>query len=99
MFLQQRSYKKELLDGDAIPFKDIERNMHELNVINTCLGGHRITVNGLKRLLEDQTFSKPFVVVEIGCGGGDNLRVLKRWAQKKQNSCKSSKTPLTQTSL
>ena len=34
-----RSHQKELLDKDDIPFDLIRQNMHELNVINTFLGG------------------------------------------------------------
>lgn len=72
----KRSYEKELLDRDDIPFPDIERNMHELNVINTWLGGHAISVKGLKALIHGR---QRIHICEIGCGGGDNLRVLDRW--------------------
>lgn len=41
--LKLRSYQKELLDGDNIPFDDIKQNMKELNIINTLLGGHDIS--------------------------------------------------------
>jgi hypothetical protein len=34
-----RSYKKELLDRDDIPFADIKQNMRELDFINARLGG------------------------------------------------------------
>ena len=73
MNLQQRSYTKELLDNDAIPFEDIKRNMQELNFINTWLGGHQITIKGLEQLIQD---SKEITVCEIGCGGGDNLAAI-----------------------
>ena len=33
-----RSYKKELLDRDDIPFADIRQNMQELDFINAKLG-------------------------------------------------------------
>ena len=42
----KRSYEKEILDQDSIPFADIERNMRELDRINTWLGGHRISILG-----------------------------------------------------
>jgi SAM-dependent methyltransferase len=74
----RRSYEKELLDGDDIPFKDIERNMRELDFINTWLGGHGISIKGLKRLLKGR---KRLTICEIGCGGGDNLRVLSRYCR------------------
>lgn len=78
-----RSYQKELLDGNAIPFEAIRQNMAELNTINQWLGGHRITLKGLQTLVAKET-NRPWYIVEIGCGGGDNLRVLKKWAADHQ---------------
>ena len=80
MNLTHRSYQKELLDRDDIPFEDISRNMQELNFINTHLGGHAITLKGLKKILSKIKNEKDeLVVCEIGCGGGDNLRVINNW--------------------
>jgi 2-polyprenyl-3-methyl-5-hydroxy-6-metoxy-1,4-benzoquinol methylase len=84
----QRSYEKELLDREDIPFDDIKKNMQELNIINTRLGGHAITVKGLKRLLGSKLFQNPIPVMEVGCGGGDNLRVLKAWAARNNRHLK-----------
>ena len=80
-----RSYKKELLDRDDIPFDDIKQNMKELDFINTRLGGHKITIDGLKFLLKAATKNNhnPISICEIGCGGGDNLRVIKKWCANK----------------
>lgn len=75
----RRSYKKELLDRDDIPFEDIRQNMKELDFINTYLGGHSITIAGFKKLLGNR---KIVSVCEIGCGGGDNLNAIHSWAKK-----------------
>ena len=75
-----RSYEKELLDRDDIPFADIRQNMRELDTINTYLGGHGITIEGFKQLLQNRT---SVTVCEIGCGGGDNLLAIIRWCRKK----------------
>jgi 2-polyprenyl-3-methyl-5-hydroxy-6-metoxy-1,4-benzoquinol methylase len=83
--LSQRSYEKELLDRDDIPFADIERNMRELDIINTWLGGHAISIRGLKDLIRAKGLKdhwRRISICEIGCGGGDNLRVLSRWCRK-----------------
>src|SRR5258708_36488829 len=88
----QRSYEKELLDRDDIPFADIERNMRELDIINTWLGGHAISIRGLKDLLGVMELRgmnrlpdrrRRISMCEIGCGGGENLRVLDRgWREE-----------------
>ena len=76
MNLSQRSYTRELLDGDNIPFDDIRQNMYELNKVNTLLGGHAVSIAGLKRLLGSQ---KTVTICEIGCGGADNMIALNKW--------------------
>jgi 2-polyprenyl-3-methyl-5-hydroxy-6-metoxy-1,4-benzoquinol methylase len=83
--LTHRSYQPELLDRNDIPFDDIRRNMQELDIINTWLGGHGITISGLKKLLPQQASTgRPLSICEIGCGGGDNLRAISQWLQKRQ---------------
>lgn len=70
-----------MLDRNDIPFKDIKRNMQELDFINRHLGGHDITLDGIVALIQKTpTFNKKLAIVEIGCGGGDNLRAIKKWA-------------------
>lgn len=80
---RQRSYKKELLDSNNIPFDDIRRNMQELDFINSKLGGHDITLDGIVTLIKKQmNFNSKLSVMEIGCGGGDNLRAIRNWAER-----------------
>lgn len=78
-----RSYQSELLDDPSIPFADIKRNMQELNTINTLLGGHAITIAGLKQVFHHSNNKKNITIAEIGCGGGDNLRAIDKWLRKK----------------
>lgn len=79
-----RSYTPELLDDPDIPFEDIRQNMRELDTINTLLGGHTITLKGLKLLLADRRFDPAVHIAEIGCGDGNNLRVIQRWAARQK---------------
>lgn len=76
----QRSPEKELLDRPDIPQEDIRRNMEELDTINTWLGGHAISIAGLKKLIKGR---KQLSICEIGCGGGDNLAAIARWCSRK----------------
>ena len=64
--------------------------MQELNFINTWLGGHAITLNGVKALVNGknptsttEASAKAVTICEIGCGGGDNLVAIKNWCEKR----------------
>ncbi len=81
MIFSHRSYQKELLDQDFIPFADIKQNIKELDFINKWLGGHKITVDAFKHLAKGKN---KISLCEIGCGGGDNLNAIYRWCQKKK---------------
>jgi 2-polyprenyl-3-methyl-5-hydroxy-6-metoxy-1,4-benzoquinol methylase len=74
-----RSYTLELLDQPNISAADIYTNMHELNIINTWLGGHATTIKGFASLSKNQT---QLSVCEIGCGGGDNINAIYAYCQK-----------------
>lgn len=77
----QRSSLTELIDAPGIPFDDWSQCLHELNVINTWLGGHAITIDGVQQLITSK--DKPVVIAEIGCGGGDNLKAIHEWNRNK----------------
>ena len=81
---KNRSLQKEFLDQNNIPFRDIFLNMKELEFINAHLGGHSITINGFKKLLEKR---KTISVCEIGCGGGDNLNALNYFCEQNRIIC------------
>lgn len=89
---QQRSYQLELLDQPDIPFDDIRRNMHELDLINTWLGGHDITLTGIRKLAGQR---KDLHICEIGCGGGDNLRAIVRKLQSPDSGRRSAGLRIT----
>ena len=67
---------------DGIPFADIRQNMKELNTINTLLGGHKITIEGVNNIIGSKKISSPIIICEIGCGGGDNLKAIEKWCVK-----------------
>lgn len=82
MDFSTRSYQTEILDEDNIPFEEIRLNMEELDTINTHLGGHAITLAGLKKIISGKRLNEPLTVAEIGCGGGDNLLAIHRSMRK-----------------
>ena len=82
---KNRSYTKELLDGDNIPKADLYQNLKELNTINNLLGGYKITFNALKKVLKK---NEEIVLVDIGSGGGDTLKQIQNWNSKQKLNLK-----------
>ena len=74
---KERSNKKELLDDPHVPAEHLRRNLHELHVINSWLGGYQTTIGALKKVLSPK---KPSVVVDLGSGGGDTALRLRNWS-------------------
>ncbi|MBK5271776.1 MAG: methyltransferase domain-containing protein [Bacteroidia bacterium] len=80
MNFRQRSYQKELMDAEDIPFAAMALTLKELNIINTRLGGHAITLKGVQQFIKGK---EPLTICEIGCGGGDNLFTIYKYCTKK----------------
>jgi SAM-dependent methyltransferase len=75
-----RSYDPELLDAPNIPKELLFKNLRELDFINRTLGGHAITLAGIKKLVTNK--NKIYHIVDIGCGGGDAMKSIADWAKK-----------------
>lgn len=73
-----RSYEAELLDAPNIPKELLFQNLRELDFINRTLGGHTITLAGIKKLVTDK--ARTYHIIDIGCGGGDAMRSIADWA-------------------
>jgi 2-polyprenyl-3-methyl-5-hydroxy-6-metoxy-1,4-benzoquinol methylase len=78
---RERSNELELLDSEHIPVSDLYLNLRELNTINTYLGGHAVTCKALNSFELNKEIT--YTILDIGCGGGDNLISLAKWARKK----------------
>lgn len=83
---KKRSDKKELLDAENIPVNDLYLNLSELNTINTLLGGHAVSLKAFQHF--NIKPNEPITLIDIGCGGGDNLRILAEYGRKKQLNLK-----------
>jgi len=70
----------ELMDGDC-SLEDFRGCLRSLEQINRWLLGYRPTLAWLKRLPLE--FTDPLHIVDVGCGGGDLLRQIARWARKR----------------
>jgi 2-polyprenyl-3-methyl-5-hydroxy-6-metoxy-1,4-benzoquinol methylase len=60
----------------------LEQTLRELKTINRWLGGNHVTTDGIQKLINAAPPKDRWKVVDIGCGGGDMLRVMDDWAVK-----------------
>lgn len=84
MNFKNRSYTPELLDNDTIPTEDLYQNLRELDFINRWLGGHKVVLDGVRAFLKKHPKAQKISLMEIGSGGGDNLREVGNLLNKKQ---------------
>jgi SAM-dependent methyltransferase len=62
----------------------VDQTLRELEFINKWLGGNAVTIEALKKILKHHDRGKPVVIADLGCGGGDMLRLIYHWAIRNQ---------------
>ena len=80
----QRSKEKELMDDLNCSGEELNRTLGELKTINRWLGGNYVTNSGLAKVFRRYP-QKAYSVADIGCGGGDMIRVMDNWAKSRKN--------------
>jgi SAM-dependent methyltransferase len=78
---KHRSNKPELLDGNNISRELLFQNLRELDFINRILGGHNISLNGIKKLVTKK--NKTYHIADLGCGSGRTMIHIANWARAK----------------
>ena len=81
---QVRTDKAEIMDDFELKGHELEVVLNDLNNVNKRLGGYKITINGIRKLLPLQ--KRPLKIADIGCGSGENLRQIAKWAKRKNIS-------------
>ena len=74
-----RSIEDEMMDDFSLDHTIINPIMDELEVINKLLGGYNVFFDAFRRL----KIQNGMTISDWGCGGGDSLRVIAKWARKR----------------
>lgn len=80
----KRSSAEEIMDDLHCSGEDLHQTLRELESINHLLGGNYVTLNGMDQLLEETRTSKDLHIVDLGCGSGDLLKLIRRLLDKKK---------------
>ena len=70
-----RSSGIEIMDDLNCSGEVVDQTLRELEFINRTLGGNTVTKDGVKKLLK-KTQTKALHILDLGCGGGDMLKLL-----------------------
>ncbi|SKC75222.1 methyltransferase domain-containing protein [Ohtaekwangia koreensis] len=77
-----RSTAIEIMDDLDCSGEVVDQTLRELEFINAWLGGNHVTIDALKKLLKNVRSTRQIVIADLGCGGGDMLRLIHQWARK-----------------
>src|SRR5258705_3795240 len=81
--LSRRSAESEWLDvADASP-DELVLVLRDLAWFNGAMLGHRPVIDWLRRATKDAPKETALTLVDVGCGYGDLLRAIRRWARKR----------------
>lgn len=79
---EYRTQETEIMDDFSLHGEELRAALDQIARINQLLGGNKLTLNGIKILLNKTDNSEPIVVADIGCGNGDMLRMLAKYGRK-----------------
>lgn len=77
-----RSKEVEIMDDLDITGDLLIKSLDKLAQINKWLGGNRVTLKGIKHLLEKKHQRREITICDLGCGNGAMLRELAKFGRK-----------------
>lgn len=79
-----RSEEEEIIDDFSMAGEDVIKTFRTIERVNTLLGGNQVLVSGVRQITDKlQATGQPIQLYDLGCGSGDGLRAIARWARKR----------------
>ncbi|MCJ8210475.1 methyltransferase domain-containing protein [Mucilaginibacter sp. RS28] len=76
--LRNRAFDAEIMDDFSLPGEQVDGVLHGLGKMNALFGGHQSVIKALQECDPQQGFH----ISDWGCGGGDTLIAIAKWAGK-----------------
>jgi 2-polyprenyl-3-methyl-5-hydroxy-6-metoxy-1,4-benzoquinol methylase len=83
--LRNRSHHSERLDNLDLKGESLTKTLDGLSVINSFFGNKSHTLKSIQELSNKNRIE---TIVDLGCGGGDNLRAIAKWFQLQKKEVK-----------
>jgi 2-polyprenyl-3-methyl-5-hydroxy-6-metoxy-1,4-benzoquinol methylase len=74
--LKHRAFDAEIMDDLTLPDSEIAPVLEGLGKVNSWFGGHQSVIKALKKIPVKNGYS----ISDWGCGGGDTLIAIAKWA-------------------
>ena len=81
--LSQRSAETEWLDRADTSPEELALVIRDIASFNRAMLGHWPVIAWLRRATKDATTETPLNLLDVGCGDGDLLRTIRRWARRR----------------
>jgi SAM-dependent methyltransferase len=81
--LSRRSHEAEWLDGADTSPEELALVLRDLARFNKAMLGHWPVINWLRAATKGDADGRVFTLVDVGCGEGDLLRTIRRWARRR----------------
>jgi len=69
-----RSQELEIMDDLDMSGEMLITSLDQLETINKWLGGNKLTLDGIQKILDGKSKDREYSIVDLGCGHGDMLR-------------------------
>ena len=77
-----RTDEPEIMDDFSLTGEVLRDALDKIAKINQLLGGNKLTLPGVQSLISRIALYKTVTIVDIGCGNGDMLRTLAKYADE-----------------
>ena len=81
---EYRTQEGEIMDDFSLEGEELQDALDKIASINKLLGGNKLTLQGVKRLISKADADKIITIVDVGCGNGDMLRMLCEYAKSEE---------------
>jgi 2-polyprenyl-3-methyl-5-hydroxy-6-metoxy-1,4-benzoquinol methylase len=82
----RRSTQTELMDTEEVGFALFHQCLQQLEIVNILSLAYRPTLRWLGRMLRDDRQGRAISIIDVGSGGGDMLRRIRKWMRRRNLS-------------
>ncbi|WP_424493627.1 methyltransferase domain-containing protein [Salinimicrobium sp. GXAS 041] len=77
-----RTRESEVMDDFELKGPELAKTLKDLDKVNKWLGGNKITIEGIKKIISQTKPQAPVKIVDVGCGNGTILREIANYGRK-----------------